>query len=187
MVGTDEFEDFRSTGDFAGDHNRPRGEVGAVFAKHRPIGKIDAGGQRFGQFDEERGRVVKGGAAGPGGVGGGLDFGVVVAEHQRTVATHQIDEGVAVHVAVTAAKALGGEIRHGTRHGGGGRGVPIDAAGDDGGGAAEKGVGLSEIQRELLTTDLLPTKHTKKHEKRRCAHGKYRAHGRKGVRTETSG
>ena len=147
VVGAADFEDLGATRDFAGDHDRPVGEVGAVFGEDGPIGEVDAGGEFLGEFDEEGRGVVEGRAEAAGGLDGGFNFGVVVAEDEWAVAAHEVDELIAVHVTVAAAVALGREIGDRARHGGGGRGVSVDTAGNHGGGAAEEGLGVGEVQR----------------------------------------
>src|SRR5690606_6351488 len=128
VVGTGDFEDFGAPGDFARDHHGPGGEIGAVFGKHGPVGEVDAGDERLGQFDHQRGGVVETRAAGAGGVGGGLDLGMMIPEHERSVAAEKVDVVASIDVGVAAAVAVFGEVGHGAGHGGGGRGVAVRAA-----------------------------------------------------------
>ena len=92
--------------------------------------------------------MVERGTEAAGGVGGSFDFGVVITEHERAVSAHEVDELVAIHIVVTATVAGCSEVGHRARNGGGGRGVPVNTAGNHSGGAAEEGLGVGEIQTE---------------------------------------
>ena len=129
VVGAGSDEDLAPPGPGPGDGAAHGGGVGAVLGEHRPVRVPHGPHEQLGEVHHDRARGVL--AVGERGLRGHglLHPGVLVAEHDRPVAAHQVDVLVPVHVPDPRAAPAAHELRVG---GGKQRGrlVPVHPAGD---------------------------------------------------------
>ena len=132
VVGALRDQDLAPPGLRAGDRAAHGGGVGAVLGEDRPVRVPHGRHQQLGQVHHDRaGRVHA--VADPGlRSGRRLHRRVLVAEHDRAVAAHQVDVLVAVHVPDPRAAAAPHELRVAGARGGL---VPVHPARDHGPGA----------------------------------------------------
>ncbi len=124
------------------------GYVGPVLSEDGPVGDGHDAYEPLGEFDVARARQVAGVALLDLGAGRLLDFGMIVAEHHRSVGAHVVDVFIAVDVPEAGALGTFDEARRGAEHQEGGALMAGYSARYDLGGAVKKVVGLVEFSHE---------------------------------------